>query len=218
MGSHLTSGSSGARHARVPVGPFLGFGEATTTVTVVATVAANGHCNSWLQLDLALSRRNSWNGSRAPCIHLHLERSLAQYSGRRSHQYVLVPLLHHGMENWSWLHDLSWRWDEPSPASTLDPEEGISKHLPMPSPTTGRHFISSPCQLTRPDRNLDATAGGSRQEEHHEDSTRDQTSSLQCSSVRTTRVMHHVVSCPCCHRALDSALALSQSQPLYHNT
>lgn len=128
MGSHLTSGSSGARHARVPVGPFLGFGEATTTVTVVATVAANGHCNSWLQLDLALDRRKSWNGSRAPCILMHLERSLAQYSGRRSHQYVLVPLLHRGLENRSWLLDLSWRWDEPSPASPLDPEEGISIH------------------------------------------------------------------------------------------
>lgn len=46
MWSHLMSGSSGAR---VPLGPFLGFGEATTTVTIAATVAttaaATRYCN-----------------------------------------------------------------------------------------------------------------------------------------------------------------------------
>lgn len=50
MWLHMMSGSSGAR---VPLAPFLGFGEATTTVTVVGTVAATAtatrSCNfTWL--------------------------------------------------------------------------------------------------------------------------------------------------------------------------
>lgn len=55
MWFHMMSGSSGAR---VPLGPFLGFGEATTTVMVAATVAATANCNSLLQLGLALSCPN----------------------------------------------------------------------------------------------------------------------------------------------------------------
>ena len=170
MWLHLMSGSSGAR---VPLGPFLEFGGATT-VTVAATVAGNGHCNS-LTIPLHL--------------YLHLERSPAQYSGRRSQQRrattdlmrpslpVLVPLLHArghgpGPGPGSGPEPVS-KWDEHSPHSPLGPEGRTSKHVRMPVKSDSWQAVyMNPCQLTdwrslatatatRPDRNFDATTKGS---------------------------------------------------------
>lgn len=120
--------------------------------------------NGQLQLAAATWPRplapESWNGSRAPCIHLHLERSLAQYSGRRSQQRratadltrdksltVLVPAPAHKLHTGgpgpgpglrTCVVDMGRTF---TPLSPLGPGEGISKHLTMPSLTPGRHFI-----------------------------------------------------------------------------
>lgn len=62
--------------------------------------------NGQLQLAAATWPRplapESWNGSRAPCIHLHLDRSLAQYSGRRSQQYRVTADLTRDRVSLSW--------------------------------------------------------------------------------------------------------------------
>lgn len=102
----------------------------------------NGRCNSLLQLQLSLSRQNLGIvheplASTAPreisCAILRAPITAIPSLA------VLAPILHtQGPGPGSGLVSTL---DEPSPTSTLGPEEGIPKHLPMPSPTPGRHFI-----------------------------------------------------------------------------